>query len=110
VVARAVAPTAYSSGVPFPTAAGYLLSLPGLPANVASALRGFTGGGTTLPLPVNSTYLTASVADVGGRTATVLSSRDEVMSGVVWVADGVVTAVAGSMSAREALSVARGLR
>ena len=110
IVARAVAPTAYSSGVPFPTAVGYLLSLPGLPQNVASSLRSFTGDGTTLPLPVNSTYLTASVADVNGRPATVLSSRDGVMAGVVWVADGKVTAVAGSMNADEALSVARDLR
>ncbi|MEV6495353.1 hypothetical protein AB0M20_43065 [Actinoplanes sp. NPDC051633] len=110
IVARAVAPTAYSSGVPFPTAVGYLLSLPGLPENVASSLRNFTGDGTTLPLPVNSTYLTARTADVGGRTATVLSSRDGVMAGVVWVSNGEVTVVAGSMSGDEALAVARELR
>src|SRR4051812_25457703 len=36
VVGRAVAPTAYSSGVPFETVRDYLLSLPGLPANVAA--------------------------------------------------------------------------
>ena len=49
---RAVAPTAYSSGVPFETARDYLLSLPGLPEDVAAQLRGFSGDGTTLPLPV----------------------------------------------------------
>ena len=32
VVGRAVAPTAFSSGVPFETVRDYLLSLPGLPA------------------------------------------------------------------------------
>ena len=32
------------------------------------------------------------------------------MAAVVWVDDGVVTAVAGSLSADEVLSVARGLR
>jgi hypothetical protein len=110
VVARVVAPTAYSTGIAFPTAVGYLLTLPGLPDNVAAHLRGFTGDATTLPLPVNSTYLTASTADVGGRPATVLTSRDGVLAGVVWVRDGVVTAVAGSLSADEVLSVARGLR
>jgi len=110
VVARAVAPTAYSSGVAFPTAVGYLLSLPGLPDTVAAHLRSFTGDPTTLPLPVNSTYLTASAADVDGRPATVLTSRDGVLAGVVWVRDGVVTAVAGSLSANEVLTVARELR
>jgi hypothetical protein len=109
IVARAVAPTAYSAGVPFQTAIDYLLSLPGLPEAVASQLRGFSGDGTTLPLPVNTTYLTSSTADVGGLPATVLTSRDGLLAGVVWVNNGVVTAVAGSLSSDEVLSVARGL-
>ena len=98
IVARAVAPTAYSTGVSFTTAAGYLLTVPGLPANVATALRGLSGDGTTLPLPVNSQYLRATTADVNGSTATVLTSRDEVISAVVWVRGGQVTAVAGSLA------------
>jgi hypothetical protein len=109
IVARAVAPTAYSSGVPFETARDYLLSLPGLPEHVASQLRGFSGDGTTLPLPVNAGYLTSSTADVDGKPATVLTSRDGLLAGVVWVDGGVVTAVAGSLSTDEVLSVARGL-
>ncbi|MGP4025862.1 hypothetical protein [Actinomadura sp. 3N407] len=110
IVARAVAPTVYSSGVPFETARDYLLSLPTLPEKVASQLRGFSGAGTTLPLFVSAEKLTTSAADVGGVPATVLTSRDGVLAGVVWVDDGVVTAVAGSLSAGEVLSVARGLR
>ncbi len=109
VVARAVAPTAYSAGVPFATAVDYLLSLPGMPPAVASQLRAFSADGTTLPLPVNAEYLKSSGADVNGRPATLLSSRDGVMAGVVWVDNGVVTAVAGSVSTDEVLSVARGL-
>jgi hypothetical protein len=110
LVARAVAPTAYSSGIPFRTARDYLLSLPGLPEDVASQLRNFSGDGTTLPLPVPAELVTSSTADVGGVPATVLTSRDGTMAGVVWVDDGVVTVVAGSLSADEVLSVARGLR
>ncbi|KAB2352379.1 hypothetical protein [Actinomadura rudentiformis] len=110
VVARAVTPTVHSSGVPFETARDYLLSLPNLPENVASQLRGFSGAGTTLPLFVAAEKLTTSGADVGGVPATVLSSRDGAMAAVVWVDGGVVTAVAGSLGADEVLSVARGLR
>jgi hypothetical protein len=110
VVARVVAPAAYSSGIPFQTARDYVLSLPGLPEDVASQLRGFSGDGTTLPLPVPAELVTSSTADVGGVPARVLTSRDGTMAGVVWVDDGVVTAVAGSLSADEVLSVARGLR
>ncbi|HEY7272428.1 MAG TPA: hypothetical protein VH502_06810 [Actinoplanes sp.] len=109
IVARAVAPTGYSSGVPFATARDYLLSLPGMPKDVASQLRSFSGDGTTLPLPVPTDQLTSSAAEVGGVPATVLTSRDGLLAGVVWVNDGVVTAVAGSLSADEVLSVARGL-
>jgi hypothetical protein len=110
VVARGVAPTAYSSGVPFVRARDYLLSLPGLPEDIASQLRSFSGDGTTLPLPVPAEHVTTSTADVGGVPATVITSRDGTMAGVVWVDDGVVTAVVGSLSADEVLSVARGLR
>lgn len=110
LVARAVAPTAYSSGVPFPVARDYLLSLPGLPDAVAGQLRSFSEDGTTLPLPVPADLVDTSTADVGGVQATVLAGKDGSVAGVVWVSDGVVTAVAGSLSTDEVLSVARGLR
>ncbi len=110
LVARVVAPTAYSSDIPFATALDYLLSLPGLPENVVSQLRGLSAKGPTLPLFLSSDQLTSSAADVGGAPATVFTSRDGTMAGVVWVEDGTVTAVAGSVSTGEALAVARGLR
>jgi hypothetical protein len=110
VVGRVVAPTAFSSGVPFQTARDYLLSLPVLPANVAAQLRNFSGDGTTLPLFMSADEMTSSTADVNGVPATVLASRDGVLAGAVWVDDGVVTGVAGSVSADEVLAVARGLR
>jgi hypothetical protein len=110
VVARAVAPTAFSSGVPLETARDYLLSLPGLPDGVASQLRGLSADGTTLPLPVPADEVESATADVDGAPATVFTSRDGLLAGVVWVEDGVVTAVTGSLSTDEVLSVARGLR
>jgi hypothetical protein len=39
----------------------------------------------------------------------VFTTRDGALAGVVWVRDGIVTAVAGSLDADEVLSVARGL-
>ena len=110
VVARAVAPTAFSSGVPFDTVRDYLLSLPGLPDDVAAQLRTFTADGTTLPLPVPADEVTTSSADVRGSPATGRETRDRTLAAVVWVADGTVTAVAGSLDADELLTVARDLR
>lgn len=109
-VGRAVAPTAFSDGVPFETVRDYLLSIPGIPAGVAQQLRDFSPEGATLPLPVPADMVTTSTAEVGGREATVLESRDGTMAGVVWVEDGVLTAVAGAVSTDEVLAVARGLR
>jgi hypothetical protein len=110
VVARLVAPTADSSGVPFDTVRDYLLSLPGLPAGLAAQLRAFPADASTLPLPVPADLVTTSSADVAGSEASVLTSRDGIMSAVVWVNDGVLTGVGGSLSADEVLAVARGLR
>lgn len=110
VVGRATAPTAQSSGVPFATVRDYLLSLPGLPDDVAAQLRTFTADGTTLPLPVPADEATISTADVDGVPATVLRTRDRSMAAVLWVDDGVVTAVAGSLDVDEVLAVAEDLR
>jgi hypothetical protein len=43
-------------------------------------------------------------------SATVLSTRDKTMAAVVWVKDGVLTAVAGALDTGEVLTVARNLR
>jgi hypothetical protein len=110
VVARAVAPAGDSSGIPFETARDYLLSLPGMPEKVASQLRTLSADGSTLPLPLPADQVTSSTTELHGVPATVFRSKDGTMAGVVWVDDGEVTAVAGTVSPDEVLSVARGLR
>jgi hypothetical protein len=110
VVARATAPAAFSSGVDFETARDYLLAQPGLPEDLAAQLRSFAADGTTLPLPVPAEFATASETEVDGHPATVLATRDGTLTGVVWVEDGVITGVAGSLSEDEVLTVARNLR
>ncbi|WP_461023550.1 hypothetical protein [Thalassiella azotivora] len=110
VVGRAVAPTASSSGADFETVREYLLSVPGMPDDVAAQLRAFSADGSTLPLPVPQELATSSDAEVDGAPATVLTSRDRTFAAVVWVDDGEVTVVAGAVDADEVLAVARGLR
>ena len=110
VVGRAVAPTAYSSaGVPFETMRDHLLSLPGLPDDVAAQLRTFAADGSTLPLPVPADRVTTTPAEVDGVPATVLETRDQALAAVLWVSDGVVTVVAGSLGPDEVLAVAEDL-
>ena len=109
-VGRAVAPTAYSSGVDFATARDYVLSLPGLPADLVSQLGAFAGDGTTLPLPLPADLVGSASTEVNGTPAQLLTSRDGALTAVVWVQDGIVTAVGGSLSADEVLAVAQDLR
>lgn len=110
VVGRAVAPTAFSSGVPFTTVRDYLLSLPGMSPQLAEQLRSFTGDGTTLPLPVPADQVSTSTAEVKGHPATVFVTRDQSMAAVVWVDHGVLTAVAGALGDDEVLAIAQELR
>jgi hypothetical protein len=88
----------------------YLLTLPGLPKDIAAALRSFNADGSTLPLPVPVERFTTSPAVVDGKPATALATRDRSMAAVMWVDDGTVTVVAGALDTDEVLSVARGLR
>lgn len=110
VVGRAVAPSASSSGAPFEIVRDYLLSLPGLSEEIAAQLRTFTAGESTLPVPVPADESTTSSAQVDAVPAIVLETGDRTLAAVVWVDDGVVTAVAGSPDAEELLSVARDLQ
>jgi hypothetical protein len=73
-------------------------------------LHGFAADGSTLPLPLPADAVTTSTVDVGGSRATVVATRDRTMAAVVWIEDGVVNLVAGSLDADEVVSVARGLR
>ena len=111
IVGTAVAPTASSSsGVPFGTMRDYLLSLPGVPPDVAAALRTFNADGATLPLPVPADQVTTSSVQIDGQPATVLASRDRSIAAVAWIEDGVMIVVAGTLDPDEVVSVAQGLR
>ena len=110
IVGRAVAPSAASSGVPFERVRDHLLSLPGVPDELAARLRSFDADGSAVPLPVVSDLISTSSAQVDGTPATVLTTRDRTMAAVVWIDHGVVTVVAGSLDADEVVAVARELR
>jgi len=111
LVGRATAPRAFSSsGVPFEAVRDHLLSLPDLPEDVAASLRSFDADGATFPLPVPAELATSGTTTIDGADATVLASSDRTMAAVVWVADGLVTVVAGALDTDEVVDVARGLR
>ena len=95
----------------FETVRDYLLSLPGLPDDVAAQLRTFTADGSHAAA-ARARRPGDHVVGAGGRRAGHGAGRrrDRTLAAVVWVEDGVVTVVAGSLDVDEVLSVARELR
>jgi hypothetical protein len=109
VVAEVGAPTAQTSGVSLAVLRDALLSLPGLPPDLAAQLRAVTSDGTTLPIPVPDDQFSSSTTTVAGAPATLIASKDGTLTGVIWVSDGIVRVVGGPLSQSEVLSVANQL-
>jgi hypothetical protein len=110
IVARIQAPTAEAQGASLAEVRDYLLSIPGIPANLAAQLRTLASDGTTLPIPIPEDQVKASHATVNGVPATLLELRSGFGAGVVWVSDGRVSAVLGPLTSDDVLAVARDVR
>ena len=102
--------TAATDGVSLETLRSYLLSIPGIPADLASQISAITADGATVPIPVPSGVARTRTADVHGAPATVLTLRNQAGSLVVWVDSGQLNVVLGPLGDDELLDVARGLR
>ena len=110
IVGRAVAPKAFSSGVVVRDGARLPAVAPRRARRRRRAAADVQRGRLHAAAAVPRRPVTTSPEQVDGVPATVLAARDRTMAAVVWVDDGVVTAVAGSLDADEVLSVARELR
>ena len=110
VVGRSVAPTASATGAALDDAIEHLAGAPGVPADLAASLRAIAAGGGALPLPIPSGLVDTASVEVGGAPATLLSARDGTATAVVWVEDGLIQLVAGTLRADEVLDVAEHLR
>jgi len=109
-VLRMAAPVASSEGVSLGTLRDYLLEQPGLPAETAQQLRQIPLDGSVLPIPVPEQYATTRPTTVDGVQATEVALRDGSAAGVVWIKNGLLTAVVGTVDVDDVRDVARGLR
>ncbi len=109
VVAKSSAPVATSTQVTVQQLEDYLLAQPGVSAQLKAAIKAIGDPSTTLPIPVPVEYATSSkvtVQDVGGVA---LGDNTGVGSGVIWVKNGVVYGVVGSVKLSDALDIANHL-
>jgi hypothetical protein len=104
-VAEVQGPTVSSSGADLTTLESYLLSQPGISAELAAQIRAIADPSSTLPIPVPAGAASSTV-DLNGHAAVVLAAGSE-GSAVIWAENGRLFAVLGQANASDLLDVAR---
>jgi hypothetical protein len=110
VVGESSAPVVTSSGVTTQQLENYLLSLPGVSANLAAAIRAVKDPSTTLPIPIPIEYATSSSVTVQGVGGVAVGDNTGLGAGVIWIKNGTVYGVAGTLKKDAILVIANGLK
>jgi hypothetical protein len=110
VVVASRTPTVASTGVTVEQLETYLLSVPGIPAGVVSEIRALGNPSQTIPIPIPVDLASASSVDINGASGLLIGDSTNLGSVVLWQHNGVVDAVAGTISSADALGIARSLR
>ncbi len=109
VVVASRTPTVSSTGVTVETLENYLLSVPGIPAGVASEIRAIRDPEQTVPIPIPIDLASAATVSVNGSPGLLIGNSTDLGSVVLWQHGGVVYVVAGTVSADAALGIAQSL-
>ena len=109
IVAESSAPVATSTQVTVKQLEDYLLTQPGISAQLKAAIKAIGDPSTTLPIPVPVEYATSSKVTVQNVSGVALGDNTGVGSGVIWVKHSVVYAVIGSVKLSDALDIANHL-
>jgi hypothetical protein len=100
-------PIATSSGATTAEIENFLLSQPGVPADLAQEIRLLGNLQSTLPIPTPA-GVTSESTTIDGSPAVVLVDNANAASGAIWEGhDGVIHAVTGLLAKEDLLSVAR---
>ena len=110
VIAKSAAPTATSTQVTVKQLEDFILAQPGITPELKKAINAIGDPSTTLLIPVPIGYATSSQVKVQGVDGVALGDNTGVGSGVVWVKDGYVYAVAGSIKQSDAIDIANNLK
>jgi len=103
-------PTVQSSGVSVRQLEDYLLQQPGISPELAAQIRALGNPSQTLPIPIPVNMANSHPARVQGMPGVVIGDSSGLGSAVVWVKDGVVYAVGGTLTEDQVLQVANSLR
>ena len=109
VVAASVVPVVSTSQVTLKQLEDYLLAQPGISDQLKADIRAIGDPTTTLPIPVPMKFATSSKVSVQGVQGVALGDNTGLGSAVVWVKDGKVYVVAGSLKQTEIINTANNL-
>jgi len=107
VVVASRVPTVSSTGVTVQTMENYLLSVPGIPADVVSELRAIGDPAQTVPVPIPIDIASAATVSINGSRGQLIGDSTGLGTIVLWQHTHVVYAVAGTISSDTALGIAR---
>jgi hypothetical protein len=110
VVAKTTTPTATSTQVSVKQLEDYILAQPGITPELKAAVQAIGDPSTTLLIPIPVGYATSKDVTIQGVQGVALGDNTGVGSGVVWVKDGSVYVVAGSIKQSDAIDIANNLK
>jgi len=110
VIVKSSAPSATSTQVTVKQLEDYVLSQPGITPELKAAVQAIGDPSTTLLIPIPVEYATSKDVTVQGVKGVALGDNTGVGAGVIWVKNGVVYAVAGSIKQDDAIAIANNLK
>lgn len=109
VVGETSAPIATSSQVTVVQLEDYLLAQPGISPELKAAIKAIGDPSTTLPIPVPVQFATSSSVTIQGVQGVALGDNTGVGAGVIWVKNGIVYGVVGTVKQSAAIDIANQL-
>jgi hypothetical protein len=109
IVAKSSAPVATSTQVTVKQLTDYIVTMPGISPELVAAIKAIGDSGTTLPVPVPIEFGTATRVQVQGVDGIALGDNTGVGAGVIWIKNGVVYGVVGTIKQSDAILVANQL-
>ena len=110
LIAQSKAPVIRSDGASLDELRSFMLAQPGISPQLAAQVRAIGDPGQTLILPIPLDLASGKAITVRGVRGVFVGDSTGLGSAVVWVADGLVNVVAGSLGEKELLGVADSLR
>ncbi len=110
VVLKSSAPSATSTQLTVTQIEDYVLAQPGITPELTAAVKAIGDPSTTLLIPIPVEYATSKDVTVQGAHGVALGDNTGVGAGVIWIKNGVVYVVAGSIKLDDAIGIANNLK